>query len=169
MFFRPLVLLATSLIGIAPALGQASSPSSAPTRSHVERFSTIEARAERVESEANEKLIANPNDAPALNLRGVARLFLGRYPEAAKDLRHAVALKPDNSTYQANLGSALWKLGQLEDAISTERVALKLDDNNFTAHYQLGRFLLRLGERGRLAETAQHLRRAIQIDPRQYD
>jgi len=169
MVFRSFVLLATSLVGLVPALAQAASSKSAPTRSHVERFSTIETRAERVESDANGKLIANPNDAAALNLRGVARLFLGRYPEAAEDLRHAVSLKPDDSTYQANLGSALWKVGQVRDAINAEQVALKLNDNNFTAHYQLGRFLLRAGEPLRLAEAAQHLRRAIEIDPRQYD
>src|SRR6184192_1469580 len=73
----------------------------AQERSHVERFSTPEARAERVEAEANQKLAAKPNDTEALNLRGLARIRFGRYPEAYKDLSRAVALKPDNSDYQA--------------------------------------------------------------------
>ncbi|MCA1592032.1 MAG: tetratricopeptide repeat protein [Acidobacteria bacterium] len=169
MFYRTLVLVAVGLFSVASTRAQSPSPSPAPVRSHVERFSTIETRAERVEADAGAKLAANPNDAVALNSRGVARLFLGRYQEAQDDLRRAVALKSDNSAYQANFGSALWKLGRVEEAVNAERAALKLDDKNFTAHYQLGRFLMRLGGKERQTEAAAHLRRALELDPRQYD
>lgn len=152
------------------AFGQSASTTPPQrVRSHVERFSTLETRAERVETEANAKLAANPNDAEALNLRAAARMGLGKYAEAYEDLHRAVSLRPDNSNYQSNLGYALWKLGRIESAVDAERVALKLDDKNFTAHYQLGRFLLRVGKLEQLSEAAMHLRRALELDPRQYD
>jgi tetratricopeptide (TPR) repeat protein len=161
--------LSAFLFGLHVATSVAGQSSATITRSHVERFSTVETRAERVETDATAKLETNPNDAAALNSRGVARLFLGKYQEAYGDLNRAVLLKPDNAAYQANLGSAMWKLGRYEDALSAERVAVKLDNKNFTAQYQMGRFLLRLGGSARVAEAVEHLRRAIEIDPKEYD
>src|ERR1044072_3283448 len=131
-------------------------------RSHVERFSTPEARAERVEAESSARLAQNPNDTEALNMRALARMRFGRHQEAYEDLRRVVSLKPDNSAYRANFGYALWKLGRAEEAIAAELLAIKLDDKNFTAHYQLGRFLLRVGGKERLSESAVHLRRALE-------
>jgi len=167
MPFRPHLLIAA--VVFCAGLCAAQTPQPPTERSHVERFSTIETRAERVESDAGKKLAADPADAAALNSRGVARLFLGRYKEAAEDLARASALKPDNPDYKANLGSALWKVGRLDEAVASERAAVKLDDKNYSAHYQLGRFLMRLGSREQLTEAVAHLRRAVEIDPRQYD
>ena len=50
-----------------PLLAQTPSPTGAATRSHVERFSTPEVRAEKAESDATAKLKANPQDAEAQN------------------------------------------------------------------------------------------------------
>lgn len=138
-------------------------------RSHVDRFSTPEIRAEKAEADATTKLKANPQDAEALNARALARLRLTRYQEAYADLRQAVSLRSSDAEYQANLGYALWKLGRASEAIEAERGALKLDDKNYTAHYQLGRFLLRVGDPKQLPEAALHFRRALELDPRQYD
>lgn len=170
-------LLIVSLTCALPALAQqqgatpaANTEATTPrVRSHVERFSSPAMRAERAEADANTKLAANPNDAEALNLRAAARVQRGRYDAAYEDLRRAVSLKPENSEYQANLGYALWKLGRINEAINAERAALKLDDKNFMAHHQLGRFLLRSGDSKQLAEAATHLRRAVELSPRQYD
>jgi tetratricopeptide (TPR) repeat protein len=126
-------------------------------------------RAERGEAEANAKLKSNPDDAEALNVRSLARIRLGRYAEAYDDLLHVVKLKPTEADYQANLGYVLWKLGRAADAITAQRSALKLSEKNYTAHYQLGRFLLRLGDPSQLPEAAAHLKRALEIDPRQYE
>src|SRR5262249_61891649 len=90
-------------------------------RSHVERFSTPEVRAERTEADANAKLATNPNDAVALNTRALARIRLGRNKEAYDDLARAVALKPDNSDYQAKLGYVIWKFSHFPEAISAEQ------------------------------------------------
>ncbi len=146
----------------------AQSPSHS-TRSHVERFSSIEKRAERVEAEANSKLKTNPKDAAVLNSRGVARLFLGNYPGAHEDFQQAVSLAPGNAVYHANLGSVLWKLGRHDAALQAVRTAIKLDDKNFNAHYDAGRFLLRRGGPAGIEEAVSHLRRAIEIDPTKYD
>jgi len=136
------------------------------TRSHVERFSTSVARAERAEAEASQKLKAQPNEPEYLNARAYARMGLGHYAEAAEDLRQAIVLNPKKADYHANLGYALWKLSLRAEALNAEREALRLDEKNFTAHYQLGRFLLLSGDPKLLAEAAAHLRRALEIDPR---
>ena len=151
-----------------PLLAQTLSTASAP-RSHVERFSTPEVRAEKTEADETAKLKANPQDAEALNARALARLRLNRYQDAYSDLRQAITLKPTNADYQANFGYVLWKLGRANEAIEAERAALKLDDKNYTAHYQLGRFLLRIGDPRQLPESALQFRRALELDPRQYD
>ena len=149
MSVRPVTIFLVALAGLQVAAGQSSVPQS-KERSHVERFSTPEVRAEKAEADANARLIANPNDDTALDARAVARIRLGRNKEAYEDLRRAVALKPDYSDYQANLGYVLWKLGRPEEAVGAERAALNLDARNASAHYQLGRFLLRIGNRKNL-------------------
>src|ERR1051325_9056368 len=93
------------------------------TRSHVERFSTPEMRAERAETEATRKITANPKDDEALNARALARMRLGRYAEAHEDLRRAVSLKPASAEYQANLGYVLYKIGKPAEAATAERAA----------------------------------------------
>src|SRR6267143_4669274 len=168
MAIRATVIVLLALVCFGVTLGQ-SPDATAKERSHVERFSTPEVRAERAETDANAKLVNNPSDAQALNARALARLRLGRNHEAYEDLKSATALKPENSDYQANLGYVLWKLGRPDEAVSAERAALKLDPKNTTAHYQLGRFLLRLGERKDLSEAISELRRALDLDPRQFE
>jgi tetratricopeptide (TPR) repeat protein len=125
-------------------------------------------RAERAESDAAAKLAKNPNDVEALHARAYASMSLGRYKEAYEDLRRAVELKPDHAEYRAGLGYTLWKLGRQAEAIEAERAALKIDDKNFTAHYQLGRFLLFTAgnNKQQLIEASDHLRRALDLDPR---
>src|SRR5262249_16307738 len=86
-----------------------------------------------------------------------------------EDLRRAVSIQPRNSDYLANLGYALWRVGRFDESVTAERSAIKANDANFTAHYQLGRFLLRQGQSGQLAEAIVHLRRALEIDSRQYE
>jgi tetratricopeptide (TPR) repeat protein len=150
--------------GMTSAVAQTTLPSN--TRSHLERFSTPQARAERAEIEASEKLKTQPNDPESLNARAYARMGLGHYAEAIEDLRRAISLNPKKADYQANLGYALWKVGRRSEALNAEREALKLDDKNYTSHYQLGRFLLLSGDHKQLSEAAVHLRRALEIDPR---
>ncbi len=167
MVNRSIVSLLSTVVLLS---GVASVPAQQPKeRSHVERFSTPEVKAEREETAASAKLAVNPNDDQALNARAIARMRLGRYQEACDDLRRAVNLKPSESDYQANLGYVLWKLGRPEEAINGERAALKLNPKNTTAHYQLGRFLLRFGQQKDLPEAVAELRKTLELDPRQYE
>ena len=147
----------------------AQSPTPTPLRSHVERFSTPEARAVRIEQETTEKLQKTPNDAAALNDRALARLRLQKFGEAFEDLKRAVEIDPKQADYRANLGYTLWKLGRGAEAIAAEREALKLDEKNYTANYQLGRFLLRTGDKTLLKEATERLKKALEIDARQYE
>lgn len=167
MSVRTLAVIVFLLVCFTAAIAQTSAP---PTeKSHTERFSTAEDRAERVEATTTASIAANANDDRALNARAVARMRLGRNTDALADLRKAISLKPDNSEYQTNLGYVLWKLGNFAEAIAAERTAIKLDAKNASAHYQLGRFLLRVGERKDLNEAIAELRRALELDPRQYE
>lgn len=138
-------------------------------RSHAARFSSPEVQAERAEADASAKLASNPKDVDALASRALARMRLGHYAEAYEDLRLAVTLRPADADYQANLGYVLWKLARPAEAVGAERAALKLDDKSFSAHYQLGRFLIRGGDPNQLAEASVHLKRALELDPRQVD
>ena len=166
---RFIQLVVALLICAVSVYAQSQPAATARVRSHVERFSTPEARAERSEADATARLKTNPSDTEALNQRALARTRVGRYQEAYEDLRRAVSLKADSAAYQANFGFVLWKLGRVEEAVAAERAALKLQEANFTAHYQLGRFLLRIGGKDRLTEAVTHLRRALELDPQQYD
>lgn len=158
--------LSIILFFFASAFAQTPTPA---LRTHVERFSTPEARAVRIEKEATEKLQTNPNDAETLNDRALARSRLQKFPEAFEDLQKAVQLNPKNADYRANLGYVLWKLGRGNEAIQAEREALKLDEKNYTANYQLGRFLLRTGDKNLLKEAIERLKKALELDARQYE
>ena len=168
MAIRATVVVLLALVCFCVVVGQSPEPP-AKERSHVERFSSPEVRAERAESDANAKLAANANDDQALNARALARMRLGRNKDAYEDLKRAISLKPDNSDYQANLGYVLWKLGRPDEAVSAEREALRLDPKNTTAHYQLGRVLLRIGAPKDLKEAISELRRTLELDARQYE
>lgn len=158
------------LIALCAATAAAQDAASRPKQlSHVERFSTPEMRAGQTETEMTARLSADDKDPEAFNSRAVARVRLGKYREAEEDLRRAAALNPKNAEYRANLGYVLWKLGKYDEAIKTEREALRLDGKNYTANYQLGRFLLRAGGDGEVREALTYLRRALEIDPRQYE
>jgi len=67
------------VIGFGCALVvSAQTQTTAPERSHVERFSAPEVRAERAETDATAKRGANSDDAESLNARAYARMSLGR-------------------------------------------------------------------------------------------
>src|SRR5262245_50385210 len=90
---KPLVQI-VALILLCTALSQAQTTAE---RSHVERFTTPKARAERDEIETTNRLKSNPRDDEALNLRANARMRLGRYPEALDDIRRAAQIRPSNA------------------------------------------------------------------------
>jgi tetratricopeptide (TPR) repeat protein len=160
-------LLLVFCCGFFSAESFAQTQTPATTRSHVERFSSPQVKAEKQESDATQLIKSNPQDAENYNKRALARMRLARYQDAYEDLKQAASLKPDNADYLANLGYVLWKIGKPNDAIQMLKTAHKLNEKNFTANYQLGRFLLRLGSQPQVQESIAYLKKALEIDPRE--
>ncbi len=134
--------------------------------SHVERFNP-RLRDERIERERTAVLRTSPDNAAALNDRGVARIHLGRFEEAIDDLQHGAKLNPSSADLRVSLGYALWRNGRPAEAAESFRQALKLDEKHFPAHYYLGRLLLIGGKD--VNEAVVHLRRAVEINPEAYE
>lgn len=76
---------------------------------------------------------ANENDDLAYFNLGRAYNKLNEDEDAARALRQAVRLKPDDTEYQTELGAILIKLAQYREAISPLRKALELDPENSRA------------------------------------
>lgn len=83
---------------------------------------------------AYKKMIAaNSNDDVAYFNLGRAYNKLNDDEDAAKALRQAAKLKPDDTEYQTELGAILIKLAQYHEAIPPLRKALELDPENIRA------------------------------------
>lgn len=76
---------------------------------------------------------ANASDDVAYFNLGRAYNKLNDDEDAAKALRQAVKLKPDDTEYQTELGAILIKLAQYHEAIPPLRKALELDPENIRA------------------------------------
>lgn len=79
------------------------------------------------------QLDANDSDDAAWFNLGRAYNKLNEDQDAARALRQAVKLKPDDSEYQTELGAILIKLAQYHEAISPLKKALDLDPENSRA------------------------------------
>jgi tetratricopeptide (TPR) repeat protein len=87
-----------------------------------------------------------PNDAEALNLKGVVYRGLGKYAEAEPVLLRAVALNPTSYDSRYNLGFVLAKLGKTREAREQLEKALQLKPASSEAQFQLMSVLRTLGE-----------------------
>src|SRR4051812_19843052 len=74
----------------------------------------------------HEVLNADPQSAPAIQMRGLIYAQLGHLREAAEDFRTAVALTPNDPVAHNNLGNALRPLGLWEEALAACEQALAL-------------------------------------------
>jgi superkiller protein 3 len=93
-------------------------------------------------------------------------LRLGRFGDAAAELRRVVAARRDDPYAHRDLGIALRQLGDLDRAAENLARAVALKDDLAEARFELGLALLDLGRHG---EAAGHLRRAVSelpADPR---
>ncbi len=83
---------------------------------------------------AYKKIIgSNENDDAAYFNLGRAYNKLNEDADAAKALKQAVKLKPDDTEYQTELGAILIKLAQYREAIAPLKKALELDPENIRA------------------------------------
>jgi tetratricopeptide (TPR) repeat protein len=105
---------------------------------------------------------AEPANAEALHLLGVASLQLGQPRPALAWLERAVELQPGNSAFHANLGEAHRALGQFERAEACFRLALRLRPDNADAAYNFGLLFM---QQGQTAKAADLFRQALQYRP----
>jgi tetratricopeptide (TPR) repeat protein len=84
--------------------------------------------------DAYKKLIEkNKDDDVAHFYLGLTYNKLNKDGDAARELREAVQLKPENSEYQTELGSILIKLAKYHEAVAALKKALELDPSNTEA------------------------------------
>lgn len=105
---------------------------------------------------------AEPANADALHLLGVACLQLGQPDQAIQWLERAVALQPGSFAFHTNLGESYRAQGQLDRAEACFRLAMRLKPDNADAAYNFGLLLM---QRGQPAQAAELFRQAIQFRP----
>jgi tetratricopeptide (TPR) repeat protein len=113
---------------------EAKTDVNAPSDSNTKPSKPNSEKAFRKAIEAYKKIVADDsqNHAAFYNL-GRAYNKLNEDEEAAKALRQAVKLNPDDTDYQTELGAILIKLAQYRDAIPPLKKALELDPENSRA------------------------------------
>ncbi|HYM33213.1 MAG TPA: tetratricopeptide repeat protein [Candidatus Cybelea sp.] len=107
-------------------------------------------------------LRAEPGNARAWLMLGVARMRLGDHAAAAEALGEFVRLDPNVPEAHNNLGVALRKLDRVEQAIASYRRAIELRPAYAEAHYNLANALAATADS---AMAVLHYRRAIQARP----
>lgn len=98
----------------------------------------------------------------ALHNLGVAQTALGKYPDAVRDFRAALALNPSYAATHQSLATTLALLGQFEDAVTHYESALALRPDDTDARNNVAVLLARLG-RPEAAEV--HYRIALRLRP----
>lgn len=88
----------------------------------------LEGRLDEALAQAELVLARSRDPAPALMLRGILQLDLGRYAEAADDLSRAVKLQPYNKEARYKLAQAYLKLDRPDDAAKEREASQKLTD-----------------------------------------
>lgn len=78
-------------------------------------------------------LAANKDDDVAHFNLGLAYNKLNEDGDAAKSIREAVRLKPEDTLYQTELGSILMKLAKYHEAVAVLKNAIELDSTNVEA------------------------------------
>ncbi len=165
-FWRSTHRRAGGLLGLL-LLAVAATAAQEKERSHQERFAGPQAQREREEREASRRLRTHPNDARALEDRGVARLRLGRVEQGVADLERAAALNPKSPDVRANLAYGMMQRRRLPEALAAARAALALNPNHIAANAYAGHILLATG--GDLTQALAHLERAASRSPDDVD
>src|SRR6185295_7352915 len=108
-----------------------------------------------------EALRLAPDFPDAHNNLGSALGAQGDLEGAIGEFRAALRTQETAQT-RYNLGYALWRQERIDESIVELERALVLDPAHVLAHAKLG---IALGARGRLAESEEHLARALEVLP----
>ncbi|MGL6075734.1 MAG: tetratricopeptide repeat protein [Fimbriiglobus sp.] len=94
--------------------------------------------------------------------------YSGRYADAEPWFRKAIEIEPDELASYVLLGSSQARQGKMKEAEETYRSAIRWQDSWLLgeATHNLG---LVLRAQGRLTEAAEVFRRAIELDPKNFD
>jgi len=86
----------------------------------------------------------------------------GRFGEAIKHFKIALAQKPDMAESYYNLGNTLRKMDRLDEAIANYKKAIKFKPDFVEAHYNLGTTLV---QAGRLDEAFAAFKKTLELKP----
>jgi tetratricopeptide (TPR) repeat protein len=158
---------AEKILGLFLLVAAISPVAQEKERSHQERFADPQTLRQGEERQATLRLRKNPNDAQALEERGVARLRMGRTEPALADLERAAKLTPKSADVRANLAYGLMQQRRWREALEVARAALALDPNHVAANAYAGHILLLTG--GDLLEALACLEKAASRSPDDVD
>ncbi|HET7085256.1 MAG TPA: tetratricopeptide repeat protein [Rhizomicrobium sp.] len=98
-------------------------------------------------------LVLAPDNAQALNHRGIALRRLGRPADAVRSFDRALRAQPDFPAALSNRGAALHDLDRFEDALMNYDAALKRDPRNAGTWNNRGLALLKLARLGEALDS----------------
>jgi len=104
----------------------------------------------------------NPRNARFLYGLAGALKDQGRFADAARQYRAALAIEPGHVAAHINLGAVLMEQEQADEAISHLRAAVRLEPDSAGAHYNLA---IAFAYRGRLDDAIRHYREALRCEP----
>ncbi|MEE9139761.1 MAG: tetratricopeptide repeat protein, partial [Alphaproteobacteria bacterium] len=107
-------------------------------------------------------LRSQPNNAQALNLRGVTAHQTGASDAGIELIRRAIRLRPDVADFHNNLGNVLKAEGKLREAVAAYNKAIEADPAYPVAYLNLGVALKALGD---VDEAFAAYRKAIELKP----
>ena len=105
-----------------------------------------------------------PNHAASHDALGKIYGRQGRHEQAMREFRLATQLAPNTAEFFINRGAEAYKGRIYEDAVRLFEKAVELEPQSATARKNLGITLIR--HMGRTAEGVQHLREALELDPK---
>jgi len=120
-----------------------------------------------IELECFDKIIeSNPNDANALNNKGIALANLGKNEEAIQCCDKALEIEPKNAYALYNKGAALANLGKNEEAIQWYDKVLEIEPEDADVLNNKGAALANLGKN---EEAIQCCDKVLEIEPEDAD
>lgn len=87
--------------------------------------------------------------------------YLGKYDDAIEEMNLALDVRQSHEGYRA-LGEIYLRKGVIDAAIKNFEEALKFDDTSSETHFLLG---FALGEKGRVTESIEAMKKAIALNP----